>query len=175
MHCAAERCVVFHCPDVLALFELTVSLLCRRPDAAAANPDAARQLNAFVPEVLSKFAVELNFRLIYISTDCKLQPTSLVFCLRGTFLTRNRASLRRCIRRHQASLQAGGQAQPAQLLWRDQGSRGDCRPRSCARQGSHPTRSHPVRVFCPISCPSSDLTWTAFCFRLQLRKDRVQL
>lgn len=46
----------------------------RRPDAAAADPEAARKLNALVPGTLSKLAAELDFRLVYISTDCASSP-----------------------------------------------------------------------------------------------------
>ncbi|KAF9530300.1 hypothetical protein CPB83DRAFT_851344 [Crepidotus variabilis] len=48
----------------------------RRPDVAEKDPAAAQKLNAEVPGNLSKLAKDLNFKLIYISTDYVFDGTS---------------------------------------------------------------------------------------------------
>ncbi|QRW04982.1 hypothetical protein RhiLY_03981 [Ceratobasidium sp. AG-Ba] len=48
----------------------------RRPDVAAKNPEAARELNGVVPATLAQLSVEHGFTLIYISTDYVFDGTS---------------------------------------------------------------------------------------------------
>ncbi|KAG8744711.1 hypothetical protein FRC10_009625 [Ceratobasidium sp. 414] len=48
----------------------------RRPDVAAKDPQAARELNAVVPATFAQLSVEHGFTLIYISTDYVFDGTS---------------------------------------------------------------------------------------------------
>ncbi|KAG9104408.1 hypothetical protein FRC06_002643 [Ceratobasidium sp. 370] len=48
----------------------------RRPDVAAKNPQAARELNGIVPATFAQLSVDYGFTLIYISTDYVFDGTS---------------------------------------------------------------------------------------------------